>query len=81
MKLGKPVVYGTVAGDKFTLDVYRAARGDVSFRGAGPAQFSAPLIQNLPDSRHTLELVAAGDGEVAIERLYVREPLEQDCPK
>jgi hypothetical protein len=74
----KPVVYGSVSGDKYTFDVFRAGRGEVNFRGDPPAQFSVPLIQNLPNRRHTLELVAAGDGEIMIEGLYVREPMEKE---
>lgn len=66
--------FGNRAGDVFTFNVVRCATGEVGFRADQSAPFSVPLVQNLPNGRHTLELVAAGDGEVTIESLYVFEP-------
>ena len=68
------VLFGNRAGDEFTFDVYRCAAGEVSFRCAEAGRFTLPLVQNLPNACHTLELVASGNGEIAIEGLYVFEP-------
>jgi hypothetical protein len=68
------IIYGNRTGDQFTFDVVRSAAGSASLRGDQPGPFTTPLVQNLPNGRHTLELVAQGDGEVTIEGLYVFEP-------
>ena len=72
------VIYGNVVGDKFTFDVYRCSRGEVSFRAERPGPLAEPLARNLTNGEHTLEIVAAGDGEVAIEGLYVYQPPEKE---
>ena len=54
------------------------ARGELSFRADKPASFSEALVQNLPNREHTLEIVAAGDGEVTIDGLYVFQPPEKE---
>jgi hypothetical protein len=76
-KPGQAVWYGNRTGDTFTFDVYRCARGEVSFRSEKAGTLAEPLVQNLPNGPHTLELVEAGDGEVNIEGLYVFQPPEQ----
>ena len=46
----------------------------MSFRSVAAGRFTLPLVQNLPNACHTLELVASGHGEIAIEGLYAFEP-------
>jgi hypothetical protein len=75
---GKPVAYGDVCGDTFRFDVYRAARAAISFRGEQPAPLAEAAAWNLANGEHTLEIVAAGDGEVNIDGLYVFQPPEKD---
>jgi hypothetical protein len=77
VKEGRFVAYGNGTGDKFTFDVYRCARGEVSFRAERAGTFSEALVQNLPNREHTLEIAAAGDGEVCVEGLYVFQPPEK----
>ena len=72
------VAYGNHTGDAFTFDVYRCALGKLSFRAEQPQSFFQPLVENLPNGEHTLELVTAGDGDIAIEGLYVHQPPEKD---
>ena len=74
---GKPADYGVAKGDTFTFDVYRGAVGEVSFKGDQAGPLVVPLVRNLPNQRHTLELITTGDGEVEIEGLYVFEPPEK----
>jgi hypothetical protein len=74
---GQPVDYGVLTGETFTFDVYRSAVGEVSFKGESGGQLVEPLVRNLPNGKHTLELVTTGDGEVAIQALYVFEPPEK----
>ena len=76
-KNGRPAWYANRIGDMFTFDVTRCARGELSFRCAKPTPLAEPLVQNLPNGEHTLEIVAAGDGNVRIEGLYVFQPPEQ----
>jgi hypothetical protein len=76
-KNGRPAWYANRIGDMFTFDVTRCARGELSFRCAKPTPLAEPLVQNLPNGKHTLEIVAAGDGNVRIEGLYVFQPPEQ----
>jgi hypothetical protein len=76
-KKGEPVEYGVAAGDAYAFDVYRSAVGELSFKAAQPGPLVEPLVRNLPNGRHTLELVTKGDGEVAIDSLYVFEPPER----
>jgi hypothetical protein len=38
------------------------------------------LVRNLPNRQHTVELITTGDGEIAIEALYVYQPPEKDEP-
>jgi hypothetical protein len=68
------VFFGNREGDRFTFDVYRCATGEVSFAADSAGSFHLPLVQNLTNGRHTLELVAQGDGPVVIEGLYVYQP-------
>jgi len=68
------VVYGNREGDRFTFDVSRAAVGHLSFASPEPSPFVEPLVQNLPNGPHTLELVVEGDGEVVLDSLYVFQP-------
>ena len=75
---GQPVAYGDVKGDTFTFDVYRSARAELSFKADQPRQLVEPVVQNLSNGTHKLELVSAGDGVVRIEGLYVFQPPEQE---
>lgn len=76
-KKDQPVEYGVAAGDAFIFDVYRAAVGELSFKADTPVPLVEPLVRNLPNGRHTIELITTGDGEVVIEGLYVFEPPEK----
>jgi hypothetical protein len=75
---GSPVIFGNSAGDSFTFDVCHCAVGEISFRSERAAAFSERLAQELSNGPHTLEIVAAGDGDVTIEGLYVFEPPEKE---
>jgi len=61
-------------GDTFTVEVYRCALGEVSFKGQEGERFRAKLVQNMANGPHTLEIVANGDGDVAIDAFDVFEP-------
>lgn len=63
-------------GDEWTFEVYRCATGRVSFNSeAGEAEaFSVPLVQNLPNGPHVLEVVVDGTGPVTVDSFYVFEP-------
>jgi hypothetical protein len=63
-------------GDVFTWRVYRATRPAVDFgaRGGGDGAFQISLAENLDPGWHTLELVTAGTGVVAIQGLHIYEP-------
>jgi len=76
-KKGRPVDYGASNGDTFRFDVFRSAVGTVSFKAEQAGQLVEPLVRNLPNQKHTLELITNGDGEVTIEGLYVYEPPEK----
>jgi len=69
-----PVIYGNGTGDTFTFEVHRCATGTVSFRSEQPEPLCQPLVQNLINGPHTLEIISTGDGEVSIEALYVFQP-------
>jgi len=69
-----PVVYGNGTGDTFTFEVYRSATNPVSFLSERPELLCQPLVQNLPNGPHTLEIISTGDGDVSIEALYVFRP-------
>jgi hypothetical protein len=69
--------YGNRTGDKYSFAVYRCAVGQVSFAAAGTAPLHQPLVQNLPNGEHTLEIVSQGDGDVVIESFYVFQPPEK----
>ena len=71
------VEYNVAKGDSFTFDVYRCAVGELSFKADPPAPLVEPLIGNLSNGPHTLELVTTGDGDVVIDGLYVFEPPEK----
>jgi hypothetical protein len=76
-KKDQPVEYGVATGDTFTFDVYRCAVGELSFKADQPSSFAEPLVRNLTNRQHTLELITTGDGEVVIEGMYVFEPPEK----
>ena len=76
-KKGQPVDYGVASGDTFTFDVFRSTEAELSFKASQPGPLVEPVARNLPNQRHTLELVTKGDGEVLIEGLYVFEPPEK----
>ena len=63
-------------GDTWTFDVVRCAAGRVSFRGKSrePERFHTPLVQNLPNGKHTLELIANGTGQIAVDFFHIFEP-------
>jgi len=71
-----PDQYGNVTGEAFSFDVMRGALGGVTFNAGRQVPMAESLVQNLPNSTHTVELVAKGDGEVIIEGLYVFQPPE-----
>jgi hypothetical protein len=75
-KKDQPVEYGVATGDTFTFDVYRSAVGELSFKADQPAPLAEPLVRNLPNQPHQLELTVTGDGEVMLESLYVFQPPE-----
>jgi len=62
------------AGDTFTFSVYRCSVGSVSFQGAGQSRFRVSLAQNLPNTKHVLNVVATGDGNIGIESFEIYEP-------
>jgi hypothetical protein len=72
-KNGK-VEYGNVSGETFTFDVFRSAVGEQSFKADKLGQFVEPLVRNLSNGTHTLELITTGTGEIAIDGLYVFQP-------
>jgi len=72
----EPAFVANRQGDRFTFEVYRAAVLVVNFQGEDNAVFTQPLVQNLPNGRHTLEIVAQGDGPVSIDSFYVFQPPE-----
>jgi hypothetical protein len=69
--------YGDATGDTYTFDVFRGALGDLSFKGDQEAALVEPLVRHLPNGPHTVELITNGDGDVAIQGLYVFEPPEK----
>ena len=71
-------LYGTVTGDTFTFDVFRCATGKINFQAESPTSLAEPLVQNLPNREHTLEIVTVGDGAVKIDGFYVFQPLERN---
>jgi hypothetical protein len=66
--------YGVVSGETFTFNVFRSAVGEVSFKADKPGSLVEPLVRNLPNGQHTLELITTGKGDVPIEGLYVFQP-------
>jgi hypothetical protein len=77
-KKGQGIEYGVAQGDSFTFDVQRAGLDELSFRADQPVPMAEPLVRDLPNGQHTVELITTGDGMVAIEGLYVFEPPEKD---
>jgi hypothetical protein len=67
-------VYGVRSGDQFTFDVERTATPEIDFHAPQDTGFSIPLVRNLSNGPHTLEIVATGDGDVVVEGLYIYEP-------
>ena len=49
----------------------------MSFSAAKPGPFHRPLVENLPNGKHALEIVTQGDGDVVVESFYVFEPPEK----
>ncbi len=68
--------YGNRAADRYSFDVNRCAVGTVSFAAGKSASLHMPLVQNLSNGRHTLEVITQGDGDVMIESFYVFQPPE-----
>jgi len=69
---GKTTI-GSRKGHTYSFSVYRCARDTVSFRG--PAKpFHVPLVQSLPNGKHTIELIAQGGGPVRVDSFYVFTP-------
>ncbi len=66
--------YANRAGDTFQFDVYRSSVGEVSFNSPEEQAFYEPLVQNLKNTLHTVEMIASGDGEVTIDSFYVYQP-------
>lgn len=60
-------------GDTFSWDVYRTGVGAVDFRGEDGELFSTPLIRNLSNAPHTLELTAR-DRAIRIDAFDIFEP-------
>ena len=71
---GGKVVYGNRAGDRFGFDVVRTAGSEVRFHADSRREFFVPLVRNLPNGLHTLEIVASGDGEAIVDGFYIAEP-------
>jgi hypothetical protein len=71
---GGKVVYGNRAGDRFEFHVVRTVVSAVSFQSEARHEFSVPLVSNLPNGSHTVDLVAAGDGDVIVSGFHVAEP-------
>jgi hypothetical protein len=69
-----PAYVANRKGDRFTFEVYRAAVGRVGFAGTDGELFTRPLVQDLPNGRHTLEITADGDGPIAVDSFYVFQP-------
>jgi hypothetical protein len=66
---GKEPIYGNRRGDRFTFEVYRCAVGEVSFSSSASSPFHLPLVQNLPNGPHVLE--------IAVEAFQVYQPPEK----
>ena len=60
-------------GDTYTFNVYRACLPEIDFRGKD-GKFRVPLLRNLPNRDHLLEIVAVGDGGIQIKRLDIFQP-------
>jgi len=70
--------YANRAGDTFQFDVYRCCDGQVSFQSERAEPFFVPLVQNLKNGSHTVEIIASGDGDVTVDGFYVYEPPLQE---
>jgi hypothetical protein len=75
---GQGIEYGVAQGEPFNFDVQRAGLDELSFRAEQPAPMAEPLMRDLPNRQHTVELITTGDGVVTIEGLYVFEPPEKE---
>ena len=73
---GRDGKYSNKTGDTFTFDVVRSAVGEVPFASESSSRFREKLVQNMDNRVHTLELVARGDGPIAVEAFDVFEPPE-----
>lgn len=62
------------AGDRFTFSVYSAAHGHIALAGTDGEPLRVTIAQQLPPGKHTLRLVASGDGAVAIKAVDVFQP-------
>ena len=66
-----------IEGDNWTFEVYRSAIDSVNFRSyeSKTEAFSIPLVQNLTNGSHTLEVINSGTGDVSVASLYVFTPM------
>ncbi|MFW5798368.1 MAG: hypothetical protein ACOCXX_01810, partial [Planctomycetota bacterium] len=64
--------YATKQGDTFTWKVLRGVVSTVSFKGSG--RVCLPVARMLDNGKHTLTLVARGDGPVNIDGFLVCTP-------
>jgi hypothetical protein len=66
-----------IKGDNWTFEVYRCAIDTVNFRSSEvkTEAFSIPLVQNLTNGPHTLEVINDNNGDVSIASFYVFTPM------
>jgi hypothetical protein len=66
-----------IKGDNWTFEVYICAIDTVNFRSSEikTEAFSIPLVQNLTNGPHTLEVINGGTGEVSVRSFYVFTPM------
>jgi hypothetical protein len=62
------------AGDKFTFKVVRAAESQINFRDAAPSPLRTRVVNALTNAKHTLKLVANGDGQIVVDSFDVYQP-------
>ncbi len=71
---GGKFVYGNRAGDTFGFHVERTAVSELRFHADSRRELFVPLVRNLPNAPHTVEIVASGDGEAIVDGFYIAEP-------
>lgn len=65
-----------VEGDYWTFEVYHCAKGLITADIANQEGiYSIPLVQNLPNGNHVLELKIKNNHKVTIQSLYVFKPM------